>query len=160
MLIQSGYSYSEKNGSFNDFLGINNLNWLCLPQAPGTNFEFQLSKAATFGDDGTPVFSTNIINFIFQGMTPGFAVENTVPASGVLSYTNITPPTVSALPLGKLSIAALSGNQAAVAWDPPGILQESGSLAGGSWTNLPSATSPYVIPASGKTQFFRLTQQP
>jgi hypothetical protein len=156
MLVQSGYSYQEKDGGFNDGYGINGLNWLCLPAAPGTNFEFRLSKSATFGQDGTPVFSTNLINFIFQGATPSFTVENTAPLSGVLSYTNSGAASPAALPLGVLAISALAGGQAAVVWDPPGTLQASSSLAPASWTNLTSAASPYVIPVLGTNQFFRL----
>jgi len=157
LLVQSGYSYQEKDGNFNDGFGINGLNWLCLPQAPGTNFEFQLSKAATFGEDGTPVFTGNVINFLFQGMTPGYVVLNQAPAFGVISYTNMTNTTVAPLPLGTLSLSALPGRQAAVVWNPPGTLEMSSSLTG-SWTNMPSATSPYVIPVSGTKQFFRLSQ--
>jgi hypothetical protein len=157
MLIQSGYGYQEKNGAFNEG-GINGLSWLSLPASPGTNFEFRFSKAATFASDGTPVFTTNVLNFLFQGMTPGFAVENQVPASGVLSYTNSNPVTVKTLPLGGLSISALPGAQAAVVWDPPGTLQESSSPVGGTWTNVPAATSPYLIPVTGAKQFFRLTE--
>jgi hypothetical protein len=156
-LVQSGFAYQEKDGNFNDGFGINGLNWLCLPQAPGTNFEFQLSKAATFGEDGTPVFTTNVINFLFQGMTPGFVVLNQAPASGVISYTNMTTTTAGPLPLGKLSISALPARQAAIVWNPPGTLQVSSSLTG-PWTNMPPATSPYVIPLSGTKQFFRLSQ--
>ena len=158
MLVQSGYSYQEKDGAFNDGFGINGLNWLCLPAAVGTNFEFRIAKAATFGEDGTPVFTTNLINFIFQGMTPSFAVENTVPASGVLTYSAVTPVSVSSLPLGSLAISALPSGQVAVVWDSPGTLQETSSLIGGAWTNLPAATSPYLVPASGSLQFFRLSQ--
>jgi hypothetical protein len=157
-LVQSGFAYQEKDGNFNDGFGINGLNWLCLPQVPGTNFEFQLSKAATFGEDGTPVFTANLINFLFQGMTPGFVVLNQAPAFGVISYTNMSTTTVVPLPLGKLSISALPGRQAAVVWNPPGTLQQSSSLNGGSWTNLPAAVSPYVLPIYGAKQFFRLTQ--
>jgi len=156
MLIQSGYSYDERTGSFGG-PAIDGLNFLCLPAEPGTNFEFQMSRSAVFDIDQTPVFTTNLINFIFQGMTPGFVVENTVPASGVLSYTNVTPPLVAPLPLGKIAINPLSGHQAAVVWDPPGMLQYSTTL-NGSWTNLPAATSPYIIPATGAGQFFRLSQ--
>ncbi len=162
MLIQSGYAYQQKDGGigngFVDGFGINGLNWLCLPQSVGTNFEFQLSKTATFGEDGTPVFSTNAFNFLFQGMNPAFQVQNSAPSSGVLSYTNITPPSVAPLPLGKLSIAVLPGNQAAVLWNPPGTLQQSSSPVGNSWTNLPAAVSPYILPLSGGNLFFRLTQ--
>jgi hypothetical protein len=157
MLVQSGYSYQEKDGSFNDGFGINGLDWLCLPAAPGTNFEFEMSRSATFGEDDSIVFSTNSINFLFEGMTPGFVVENIVPASGVLSYTNMSSVVVPPLPLGKLAISAIPGGQAAIQWDLPGVLQESGSLSG-PWTNLSAAASPYIIPASGPSHYFRLTQ--
>ena len=158
MLIQSGDGYQEVNGNFNDGYGINGLGWSCLPVAVGTNFEFEVSKAATFAEYGTPVFTTNLINFIFQGMTPSFTVENTVPAGGELSYTNATPVSAAALPLGNLAIINLNHAQAAVVWNPPGTLQVSSSLKGNSWTNLPSATSPYIMPVTSGNQFFRLSQ--
>ena len=157
MLIQSGSSYQEKDGNFNDGFGINNLNWLCLPQAPGTNFEFRVSKAATFGEDGTQVFTTNVFNFLFQGLYPSFLAANSAPPFGVLSYTSTTLPAVAPLPLGRLSISVLPGNQAGVFWYPPGTLQAASSLTG-PWTNLPSATSPYIVPESGAKQYFRLSQ--
>jgi hypothetical protein len=158
MLVQSGYSYQEKDGAFNDGYGINGLNWLCLPASPGTNFEFRLSKAATYGEDGTAVFTTNVISYLFEGMTPGFVVENEVPPEGgVITYTNAPAISVAALPLGALSIGAVEFGQAAVVWNPPGTLEQSPSL-GGVWTNLPAATSPYVIPVTGTKQYFRLTQ--
>jgi hypothetical protein len=158
LLVQSGYSYHEAAGSFNDGTGINGLNFLSLPASPGTNFEFQMSTAATYGAGNAPLFTTNLINFIFQGMTPGFVVENTVPASGLLSYTNVIPPTIAPLPVGKLAIYALPGKKAVVAWDQAVTLQESSLVTGGVWTNLPAATSPYVIPLTGGNQFFRLSQ--
>jgi hypothetical protein len=155
--VESGYSYQQKDGTRYDGFGINGLSWLCLPRTPGTNFEFEMSKAATFGEDGTPVFTTNVINFIFQTMTGTWTFGNQVPASGVLSYTNIILPSVAPLPLGKLAITALAAGKAAIVWDAPGTLQESSSLSG-TWTNMPSATSPYVITVLGGNQFFRLTQ--
>ena len=156
LLVQSGFSYQEKNGGFNEG-SIDNLNWLCLPSSPGTNFEFSLSKAATFDSDGTPVFTTNLLSFIFQGQTPAFVFENQAPVGGgVITYTNAPPLIVPPLPLGKLAVNALSGGNVAIIWDPPGTLQSRTSLTGGSWTNLPPASSPYVIPASGASQFFRL----
>ena len=155
-LVQSGFSYQEKNGNFNDGSAINGLDWLCLPAAPGTNFEYRVSQAATF-QDGTPVFVTNQVNLRFQGQTSGWAAVNTVPLDSAVSYTNTTPPSVAPLPVGPLAIAALPGAQAAIVWDTAGGLQQAASLVGGSWTNLPAAASPYVIPASGTKQFFRLT---
>jgi hypothetical protein len=158
LLIQTGYAYQEKNGGFNEGSTINGLNWLSLPASPGTNFEFHISRSATFAD-GTPVFPTNQINFLWEGQTPGFALENTIPAAGgVISYTNVPSVTVAPLPLGNVSISSLPGGQAAIIWDLPVTLQQSSSLAPGSWTTLPAATSPYIITASGGKQFFRLTQ--
>jgi len=158
MLVQSGFSYQEKDGTFNDGFGINNLNWLSLPASPGTNFEYQMSKAATFGEDGSKVFSANAINFFIQSATSTFAAGNQVPADGgVVSYSNVTPVTVAPLPLGKLAIAPVTGAQAAVYWVSSATLQVSTSVTG-PWTNLPAASNPYVIPASGAKQFFRLQQ--
>jgi hypothetical protein len=158
LLVQSGDSYQEKDGAFNDGFPIIGLDWLCLPASPGTNFEFEMSRGATFSEDGTPVFPTNVIDFLFEGMTPGFVVENTVPPNGgVISYTNVSAVSVAPLPLGGLSISPVSGGEAALLWFPPGALQSATNVTG-PWTNLPAATSPYVIPAGGPGQFFRLTQ--
>ncbi|MDR3459640.1 MAG: Ig-like domain-containing protein [Verrucomicrobiae bacterium] len=157
LLIQSGYSYQEKNGGFNEG-SINNLNWTCLPAAPGTNFEFSVSRLATFASDNSLVFPTNQLSYLFQGMTPGFVALNQAPASGLISYTNVTTPAVASLPLGGLAVAGLSAGKIAVVWNSPGTLQECGSLAGGSWTNLPAAVSPYVVPISGGQRYFRLSQ--
>jgi hypothetical protein len=156
LLIQSGFSYQEKNGGFNEG-AINGLNWLSLPSAPGTDFEFRFSRLATFVSDGTPVFPTNVLTFLFQGMTPGFVPVNTASSDGAtISYTNAAPLTVASLPLGRLAIATLSGNSSAIVWDSPGTLQSTGALESNSWTNVPAATSPYVVPTTGGKQFFRL----
>ena len=156
LLIQSGYSYQEKNGGFNEG-SINGLNWSCLPVAPGTNFEFSVSRSATFASDNTAVFPTNVVNFLFQGMTPGFVVQNVAPASGLISYTNAAPLSTS-LQLGRLAINPLAGGKSALIWNSPGMLQMRGSLATGVWTNLPAATSPYVVTGSTGQMFFRLAQ--
>jgi len=156
LLIQSGFSYQEKNGGFNEG-SINGLNWTCLPAAPGTNFEFSISRAATFNSDSTAVFPTNVLNFVFQGMTPGFVPVNLAPASGVISFTNTAVVNVPSLPLGRISIQSLSGGKIAVAWDQPGTLQSRGSLTSGTWTNVAGAISPYVISALGTQSFFRLS---
>jgi hypothetical protein len=159
MLVQTGAGYQEKDGTFNDGYGINGLGWLCLPAEPGTNFEFEISRAATFGQDDTPVFSTNVINFMFLAQNPEWAAVNWAPplGSGFISYSNASAISVPPLPLGELAINRLSGGQAAVVWSPPGALQCSTNLNAG-WTNLPAATSPYVIPAAGVAEFFRLSQ--
>ena len=158
LLIQSGYCYQEKNGGFNEGQ-FGSPGWFCLPASAGTNFEFSVSRTATFPSDGTLVFPTNALSFLFQGMTPAFAPINQAPAAGgVISFTNAAPLNVPALPVGQIAISGLPGGKVALVWDPPGTLQYCGQLPAGSWTNLPSATSPYVIPATGAHQFFRLAR--
>jgi hypothetical protein len=158
LMIQSGYAYDERGGTFGG-PGIDGLNFLCLPAVPGTNFEFQLSRSAVFDSDQTPVFTTNLINFVFQGWTPNYNPENQAPPGGLITYSNVTPPTVAPLPLGGVGISSLSGGQAALIWNSPGTVQSATNLAG-PWTNVSAATSPYVIPtdAAGTGEFYRLTQ--
>lgn len=156
MLIQSGFSYQQKNGGFNEG-SINALNWTCLPAVPSTNFEFSVSRAATFSSDNTPVFPTNYLNFVFQGMTPGFVPLNLAPASGVISFTNTALVTVPGSPLGRITIQSVAGNKVALEWDQPGTLQIRSSLTGGAWANVPGAVSPYVISAPGTQSYFRLS---
>ena len=155
LLTQSGGGYQEKNGGFNEG-GINNLDWFCLPSVPGTNFEFRISRAARYANDSGLVFTTNTLNFHFAGQTDGWAEVNHAPPSGVVSYTNATT-VVPRLPLGLMAIDKLAGGNVALVWDSPGTLQARGSVSGGAWTNVPTATSPHVISASGTPLFFRLT---
>ena len=161
-LNESTAFFQEKNGNINDGVTPGGVNYLVAPTVPAASFpadfEFRLSRQATFGD-GTPVFPTNVINFLWEGDTVGFgAVLNIAPSGGgVISYTNIDL-SVPALPLGQLAIYSLAGGNAALVWDANAKLQCSGSLNGGSWTNMPTAASPYVIPSSGSQMFFRLAQ--
>jgi hypothetical protein len=155
LLTESGGGYQEKNGDFNEG-DINGLNWSCLPASPNLDFEYSISRAATYASDNLPVFTTNVLNVHFQGQTTGWAAVNEAPPGGMISYTNvdITMPT---LPLSRLAANLLSGNRVAVTWEGTGTLQV-GSLTSGSWTSLPTATSPYIPPASPGPLFFRLTQ--
>lgn len=155
LLTQSGGGYQEKNGGFNEG-GINDLGWFCLPSVPGTNFEFRISRAARYASDNGLVFTTNALNFHFAGQTDGWAEVNHAPPSGVVSYTNATM-VVPRLPLGLMAIDKLAGGKVALVWDLPGTLQARGSVSSGAWTNVPAATSPHVISASGMQLFFRLT---
>lgn len=156
LLTETGAGYQEKNGSFNEG-GINGLNWSCLPASPNSDFEFSISRSATYASDGLPVFTTNALNFHFEGQTASWAAVNEVPAGGVLSYTAVSM-SVPSLPLGKLAVDNLSSNRAAVVWNSPGTLQMRNSLASGSWTNVPGASSPYVLSNSGGQLYFRLAQ--
>jgi len=157
MLTQSGTGYQEKNGSFSSEGGINGLNWACLPAAPNPDFEFSISRAATYASDNLPVFTTNVLNVHFQGQTTTWDAVNDAPPGGVVSYT-IVNFTVPPLPVSGLAASSLSGNRVAVTWEGAGTLQAKSSLISGSWTNVPTAISPYVPPTSQGPLFFRLTQ--
>jgi len=157
LLTQSGSGYQEKNGNFNDGFGINGLGWSCLPASPGTNFEFSISRSATYASDNLPVFTTNLLNVHFQGQTTSFTVANDAPPGGMISYTNVDIA-VPTLPVSRLAANPLSGNRVAVTWEGTGTLQAKSSLTSGTWTNVPAATSPYVPPTAQGQLFFRLTQ--
>jgi hypothetical protein len=153
MLIQGGAGYDERGNVFNGG-DVNGLVWLCVPGDVGTNFEFRISLAATYVNDGLPVFTTNVINFAFDAENTSYVSVNRLPASGTLSYTLALAP---AVPPGPLAMD-VSGGQVQITWLGPGTLQASGSLVKPVWTNVPSASSPYVTPATGARRFFRLAQ--
>jgi Immunoglobulin domain len=156
LLTQSGFGYQEKNGAFNEG-GINGLGWSCLPATTNSDFEFSISRGATYASDGLPVFTTNVLNVHFEGQTTSFAAVNEAPPVGVMSYTNVdivVPP----LPVSLLAASLVPGNRVAVTWEGTGTLQAKGSLSSVTWTNVPAATSPYVSPAVPGPRFFRLSQ--
>jgi len=156
LLIESGIGYQEKNGGFSGEGGINDLGWLSAPTGASTNFEFRVSRAATYESDHLPVFTTNVINFALDGENSSFTTVNRMPpGNGItIPYTLVEP---SPLPPGPLSIA-LSGGQVRVSWSGPGVLQSRDSLTAGTWSNVPGATSPYTAPANGPQKFFRLAE--
>jgi hypothetical protein len=152
MLIQGGNGYQEKNGGFNEG-GMTGLNWTCVPTTTSTNFEFRLSRGVTYNSNGARVFSTNAFTFVFDAEAGSpRAMVNRAPTSGVISYTFVEP---ESQPLGPLSMTSSAGS-VTVSWPGSGKLQSCGALVGGTWTNVPSATSPYTVPATGSQRYFRL----
>ncbi|HWD20003.1 MAG TPA: hypothetical protein VHB20_12065 [Verrucomicrobiae bacterium] len=152
MLIQDGNGYQEKNGAFNEG-GINDLGWLSAPDT-GTNFEFRISRHATYATDNGLVFTTNTVHFVFDGETTSYASVNRAPAVGTIAYTIVEP---QALPLGALSVSPGAGS-ISVSWLGAGTLQSRGSLTSGSWTNVTGNPNPYTTPTTGTQQYFRLTK--
>jgi hypothetical protein len=113
LLIQGGGGYDERTGAFNGG-DVNDLGWSCMPWDTGTNFEFQISLAATFASDGQRVFTNNIINFSFDAENTSYATVNRLPATGTLPYTFLP---AAAVPPGPLAVDQ-SGGQMTVTWGP------------------------------------------
>ncbi len=77
-MIESGYGYDQRNGSFNAG-AISNLGWAIAPTGTGTEFEFQISFAAQF-PDGSKVFGPNAFRLLLQdNRGPETAVETGLP---------------------------------------------------------------------------------
>jgi len=144
MMIESGFGYDQRNGTFNAGT-IFGLDWAIAPAGSGTEFEFRVSLASLY-PGGTKVFGTNAMRLLMQDdRGPELAVETGIPY-------------ILAAPQAGPLFISLFGNQVTMAWNGPGTLQVSSSLAVGSWTNVPSAASPYTIQAGMAQQFFRLAE--
>src|ERR1035441_5828306 len=152
LVIEGGIGYQEKNGGFNEGL-INGLGFLSA-NSGNTNYEFRISRSATYASDGQPVFRANVINFAFDGESNWVTVNRMPPtATTTIPYTLVAVP----LPLGPLAVT-LFGGQVSLTWPGPGTLQACDSLTSGGWTNVDAAVSGYTVPASENKLFFRLTQ--
>ncbi|MGA2174660.1 MAG: fibronectin type III domain-containing protein [Verrucomicrobiota bacterium] len=142
MMIESGFGYDERNGTFNAG-NVSGLDWAIDSGASGTEFEFRVSLASLYSD-GTRVFGTNAMRLLMQDdRGHESAVETGIPY--ILAAPRVGPLFISGI-----------GSQVTITWSGSGALQVSSSLAVGSWTNVPSATSPYTIQAGMAQQFFRL----
>jgi len=144
MMIESGYGYDQRNGSFNAGSVIN-LGWAVAPTVSANEFEFKVSLSALY-PDSSKVFGASPIRLLLQdNRGPEMAV-----ATGI-EY-QIAPPQI-----GPLFITQ-SNSVISINWTGPGTLQYSPSLSVPVWTSLPTATSPYSFPAGNGQQFFRLSE--
>jgi len=144
MMIESGYGYDQRNGSFNAG-AVLGLGWAIAPTVSTNEFEFQVSLSALYPDN-SPVFDSNVIRVLLQDdRGPETAVETGIEYA-------ISPPQ-----LGPLFITQSNGIINLV-WTGPGTLQCAASVAAGAWTNLTSAASPCSYPAGNESQFFRLAE--
>ncbi len=132
-LQQSSSFYQERGGTFSSegqVLVNMAAGYLIAPTVRETtfpaDFEFRYPRNAQFSaaSGGGLVFSTNAVNFLWQGQTPGFVPLNTASNNGgAIFYTNTVPTAVPAPALGGLSISAVPGHNLAVTWDTPATLQ-------------------------------------
>ena len=144
MMIESGYGYDQRNGSFNAG-AIANLGWAVAPTISTNEFEFKVSLSALYPDN-SKVFGVNPFRILLQDNRG----PETAGETGI-AYV-LSPPQ-----LGPLFISQ-SNNVINIVWTSPGMLQYSTSLASGTWTNLTNAASPYISQAGTGQQFFRLVQ--
>ncbi|MDB6019073.1 MAG: fibronectin [Pedosphaera sp.] len=144
MMIESGYGYDQRNGSFNAG-AVSNLGWAVAPLVSATEFEFQVSLAARYPDN-SKVFGGNPLRLLLQdNRGPETAVETGIEYQ-------IAPPQ-----LGSLFITQ-SNSVININWTGPGTLQSTASLTPPVWTSLTTATNPYSFTPGSGQQFFRLTQ--
>jgi hypothetical protein len=144
MMIESGYGYDQRNGSFNAG-AVSSLGWAVAPAASAIEFEFQISLAARYPDNSN-VFGGGPLRLLLQdNRGPELAV-----ATGI-EY-QIAPPQ-----LGPLFITQ-SNNIINIMWTGPGTLQSATSLPAAVWTSLNTATSPFTVITGSGQQFFRLAQ--
>lgn len=152
MLIQGGAGYQQKNGGFNEG-GINGLDWAIQPTGVGTDFEFRISRGATFANDGLPVFTSSTIGLVFDAESTSFQTVDTAPDSGALLYTLFDAPSAT---LGRLSFETDPFGQLSVTWSGPGVLQSRSSLTSGQWETIWDLAPPFVIGEATGQQFYRL----
>jgi endo-alpha-1,4-polygalactosaminidase (GH114 family) len=144
MMIETGYGYDQRNGSFNSG-AISGLGWQVAPAVSADEFEFQISLSALYPDNSR-VFANNTFRILLQDdRGPEIAEETGI------AYT------LSPAQLGPLFINQSNGIVALV-WTGPGTLQCSASPTAGTWTNLTAAASPYSLPAGSAQEFFRLAE--
>ena len=143
-MIESGFGYDERNGSFNAG-SVSDVGWAIAPATAGTEFEFRVSLGALYAGN-RKVFSGNSVRLLLQ--------DDRGPETAVETGVNYT---LAPFQLGPLSISTAAG-QITISWTGAGMLQCAGSLTGGTWTNLNSAASPYTFQAGAAQKFFRLAQ--
>jgi hypothetical protein len=144
MMIESGFGYDQRNGSFNAG-SILNLGWAVAPSVSANEFEFEVSLEALY-PDSTKVFGTNAIRLLLQ--------DNRGPETAVatgIEYQIASPQ------LALLFITQSNG-LISINWTGPGTLQSATSFSAGAWTNVAAAASPYSFTAGSVPQFFRLAQ--
>lgn len=152
MLIQGGGGYQQKNGGFNEG-GINGLDWAIQPGGVGTDFEFRISRNATFASDGLPVFTSPIIGLVFDAESTSFQTVDTAPDSGGIIYTLFDAPSTT---LGRLRFETDPFGQLSIHWSGPGVLQSRVSLTSGQWETIWDLPAPCDLGQPAGQQFYRL----
>ena len=151
MLIQGGGGYQQKNRGFNEG-EVNGLDWAMAPAGTDTDFEFRISRHATYASDGLPVFTTNMIVFVLEAENTGFVTKDSAPDFGGFAYTFSSPAR-----LGPLAVR-LDQGQVTISWSGSGKLQSRSSLTTGTWQEIQNAPNPFMAQPTGEQTYYRLAQ--
>jgi hypothetical protein len=125
MLIQGGAGYQEKNGSFVDDVTPNSigaLDWAAAPNDVSTNFEFRISRHATYDSDSMPVFAGDTLAILLEAENSHFATEETAPDDQGLVYIFSPAPAAATANSSLVDLTGsswhvnASGNDLGAAW--------------------------------------------
>lgn len=151
MMIENGGGYQQKNGQFNEGL-VRDLAFTLAPETKASEFECRISRKAAYDNDGLPVFKGNAVGLVLQLIGSNWSLVDTAPQDGGLVFNLLQLP-----PLNPPSLqVAWAGGKVVITWNGAGTLEENSSLAGGNWTAVNNASSPYSAGPSGQQRFFRL----
>jgi hypothetical protein len=145
--------------------------WLRLARQGSQIHGYRSQDGVTWSDQGT-VTLTDQTNVMYVGMSLGVETGNIWPASGFYVWTNAIDPHYDRLFVGQFRNF---GDFAASTPGPTLSIKQAGSVItitftgsalqespkvgpGATWTNIPSATSPYTVPKSSADMFFRSRQ--
>jgi hypothetical protein len=166
MLIQWGAGYQEKNGSFNDGVGINNLGWAFAGSGDSTDFELAISRGATYASDNTLVFANDTIAILLEGDDTNYAsVEFVVSGGLVYTFASAPEPLSTNLPLVTLTSTSWqvngSGTDLGTNWLDPSYDDTQAGWSPGQglfgYTTTPGAYPPIhtTLSSGPNTYYFR-----
>jgi hypothetical protein len=81
-----------------------------------TDFEFRISRQATFASDGSPVFSPDSVSILLEAENAQFATVDTAPDSEGLSYAFTPPPSPATTNTTLISLTGTSSQVNDAAW--------------------------------------------
>lgn len=149
-LIQGGGGYQEKGGGFNEG-NVSDLGWDIAPQGSADEFEFRISRHATYEADHSPVFTHSGFQFLLESENTSYVTRDKFPDSGVLAY-KFQPEQLEPL------VSNFSEGTWTLSWTEDSILQSRDSLTSGTWQDEPDQSNPHTLTLEGLSKYYRLVK--